>query len=438
MTLPAWLLVPGAAVFVVSLVVFLLLNNSLGFGGYDLTVYLAGGEAFRHGQPVYDATVQSAVGIGYFTYPPVTMLLFGPMSLLSHNAALTLMVIVGLLALVGVIAIAGRMVGVVPDRGFIGGVLGLAGLVLWLQPVYDSIGQGQINILLVLLILLDLWLAESRPAVDGVAGAESGRGRRWPTGVLIGLATAMKITPGIFIVYLLLTRRFRAAAVAVGTWAGLTALGFAVAGSDSVDFWFKGVFSDSNRVTLPLTAGSTFNQSLHGVLVRVLGSGAGNGVWYPLALVVAAAGLAIAVAAYRREGALAGAVCCAITGLLVSPVSWHEHWVWMVPGLVVLADVARRLRAPVLVRIAVPVVVAMPFLMWPLSISPGKLGPESVLSPARHMWEDKGNHGLVPLVLGAAYVLTGLVLLAVAAWALRRSAPSQSPATARRLEQAAA
>jgi alpha-1,2-mannosyltransferase len=98
-------------VFAASLTGFLVVNHALGFGGYDLTVYLAGGEAFRHGTPVYDATVHSHVGVGYFMYPPVTLLLFAPMSLLPLDVAHAAMIGFGMLTLLGVITLSARLVG---------------------------------------------------------------------------------------------------------------------------------------------------------------------------------------------------------------------------------------------------------------------------------------------------------------------------------------
>ena len=401
-TLPYWLLVPGASAFVVSLAAYVMLIKGLGFDAYDLSVYLAGGEAFRHGDAVYSTEIHSDYGIGFFTYPPVTLLLFAPLSFLPTNVVFALMLLLGVASLVGVIWLSLRLVGAVPGRGSVGASLAMAAGAIWLQPVFDTLYQGQINLILILLILLDIAL-DGRP--------------RWPTGILIGVAVAAKITPAIFIVYLLLQRKLRAAAVATGTWLILTALGFAAARSDSVEFWFHGTFADSARVASPLTNASVFNQSLRGVLLRLLGGGAGEIAWFVLALLVAIGGFAVALVARRTEGRLAGAVACAITGLLISPLSWHEHWVWMVPVLVLLVDLGRRLRhrAPTLAG-AIPVIVAVPFLMWPLPIAPGRVGAASILSPARHMWEDEGSRGPVPLVAGAAYVLVGLTLLAVGGW----------------------
>ena len=39
---------------------------------------------------------------------------------------------------------------------------------------------------------------------------------------------------------------------------------------------------------------------------------------------------------------MAGWLTCALTGLLVSPISWDHHWVWIVPALALLADAAVR------------------------------------------------------------------------------------------------
>src|SRR6185503_21371042 len=76
-------------------------------------------------------------------------------------------------------------------------------IALIFEPVRETITFGQVNTLLLTLVAGDMLL--------GVA-----RGRRW-AGVGIGLATAIKLTPGVFILYLLITRRWRPAGVATGT-----------------------------------------------------------------------------------------------------------------------------------------------------------------------------------------------------------------------------
>ncbi len=404
---PSWLLAPGLTLFGVSTIAFLGLARVIGLGGYDLSVYLMGGTDFREGRPVYDAVMQSQYGSGYFTYPPVTLMFFGPLSRLSPATVHGLMILLTVAALLGVVWLTLRLLGGAPNAGLVGVTGGIAGAAMWLQPVYDTLDQGQVNIVLMCLVLADV-------AFDGRT--------RWPTGVLIGVAAAVKITPAIFILYLLLARRFRAAATAALTWFGLTAFGFLVAWSDSVRFWFHATFADSARVANPLTPASVFNQSLHGIALRFAGDHAGAVIWVVLAIVVGALGLTVAVVANRMEGPVPGLIAAAITGLLISPLTWHEHWVWIVPAVIFLADAARRVqqRWPTLAA-AVPCAVAVPFLMWPQpTIAPDRIGPASILSPARHLWEDEGSHNPVVALLGTAYVTTGLLLLAAGAVALYR------------------
>lgn len=88
------------------------------------------------------------------------------------------------------------------------------------------------------------------------------------------------------------------------------------------------------------------DQSLAGAMARLAGgSGQYLGWWYVAASCTAVAGVAVAVWAHRRGHRLAGVVCCAITGLLVSPISWTHHWVWDVPLLVLLIVAAWRRRS---------------------------------------------------------------------------------------------
>lgn len=406
--LPSWLLVPGAAAFAASCAAFFLLKRVINFGPYDLTVYLMGGKAFSSGHPVYQQVMHSSLGIGYFTYPPVTLLIFGPLSDYSLGRVYAIMVVGGVLALWGTVWLAMRMAHFQRSSGFVGASLGIAAVALWLQPVHGTLDQGQINLLLMFLVLADFAIKR----------------RGWPTGLLIGIAAAMKITPGIFIIYLVLTKRYRSALTAVVTWAVLTGAGFTFATRDSVVYWLRGTFSNVQRTTSPTTPGDVSNQSLNGTLARFFGDH-GMAPWVLVALVVVVLGLMAGATAHRRGEHLGGVLLVAITGLLIAPVSWHEHWVWIVPVLVWIGGAAVRLSpsSPVLAG-ALPVVPALPFVVWPLGASnwrtTGQISPDSILGPARSMWA-QGNHGVPVALAGTAYVSTGLAILVVGAILVFRS-----------------
>lgn len=408
--LPVWLFVPGAVVFAVSLISFLLLTRVIGLGGYDLTIYFLGGHAFELGLPVYEQQLHSPFGIGYFTYPPVSLLLFGPLSGVPQPVAHAIIVAAGILALWGAIWLSARMFGCQRGLGLLGASLGAAGAALWLEPVYDTLDQGQINLILMLLVVADFALDSSR---------------RWPTGILIGVAAAVKITPGIFIVYLLLRRRYRAALSAIGVWAALTVLGFIVARADSIQYWFSGMFADSDRVTSPLTVDAVLNQSIYGVLMRFIGNGSGEIVAYLLMLLVVVSGLAVAVKAGRLLGSGVGMLACAVSGLLISPLTWVHHWVWIVPILVWLTVVAIQISrtSPILAG-AIPSVAGLVFLTLPQPVGlPGNLRPGSGLAYLQQAWS-AGNHNVLVAVASTAYVSFGLLLLIALGRALRYLRPT--------------
>jgi alpha-1,2-mannosyltransferase len=397
--LPSWLLVPGTAAFVVSLAAFFLLKRVIGFGYYDLSVFMMGGNAFMAGLPVYQQEMPSASGSGWhFVYPPITLLIFGPLSQLPLGGAQAIVLAGGIVALGVTIWLTMRLARFQQNAGFVGASLGMAGVALWLQPVFGSLAQGQINIILMLLVLADF-------ALDGR--------RRWPTGILIGIAAAAKITPGVFIIYLFLARRYRAAFTAAATFAAVTGFGFVVATRDSIEYWLQGTFANVQRFG-PISVGDVSNQSLNGLAVRFLGDHGGL-PWLVLALAVGTLGLMIAVAAHRRGAPLAGILTTAITGLLIAPLSWHEHWVWIVPVLIWLGAVAIQIShtSPIIAG-ALPVLPALPFLVWPLGTGDWRatrqIAPESILGPAGHMWSN-GNHNPLIAIAGTAYVSAGLLVL---------------------------
>jgi alpha-1,2-mannosyltransferase len=234
--------------------------------------------------------------------------------------------------------------------------------------------------------------------------------------VLTAVAATVKLVPGIFILYLLLTRRWRAAAVSLGTFVALNAIGFLVSPSGSVDYWFHGEFADSSRVAQEGPA-TQLNQSLHSLALRLLP--APNVMYVLLALAALVAGMWVAVKAYRAGQELVAVTVVGLTSLLMSPVSWHYHWTWAVPAIICLAVAAPAFAGRALhVAAALPALLFAVFLAWPMGgATPGVAAPRGLVWFPPHL-----PFGLTK-VAAEIYNLTGIALL-VAAWLwLRRQHP---------------
>jgi alpha-1,2-mannosyltransferase len=176
-----------------------------------------------------------------------------------------------------------------------------------------------VNLLLMALVIGDLAQPDGR-RVKGMA---------------VGIAAGIKLIPLVFIPYLLLTRRFRAAAMAAGAFAGTVVLGFLVVPHDSSDWWLHGLFFNGSRTGFIGWGG---NQSLRAILTRLAGSIHGaTATWMVAALLAAVIGLASAVLLDRAGHAMLAILATALVGLLDSPVSWDHHWVWVVPGMMAAA-----------------------------------------------------------------------------------------------------
>ena len=221
-------------------------------------------------------------------------------------------------------------------RSGLSATLGVSALALATEPVQQTLSLGQVNLLLMLLVAADL--------LTGGALVPGGR-TRWWHGIGIGVAAGVKLTPLIFIPYLLLTRRYRQAATASAVFAATVALGYAILPGDSGTYWANGLFLKANRIVFLGTRG---NQSLRGVLTRLAGSvSSGTVPWIAAAVLVAVAGLVAAALLYRARQPVPAMLACALTGLLVSPLSWDHHWVWVAPGMALLVQLgATAARGP--------------------------------------------------------------------------------------------
>ncbi|MEU8182023.1 glycosyltransferase 87 family protein [Micromonospora sp. NPDC049044] len=296
----------------------------------DLKIYMSAVDWWRVGHPLYDYVQPDRVqGELYFTYPPFSALLLWPFGLLKLGATVAIFTV---LTAAAVVLTTRWLVSPVIARHDLPRAFTLTAavlLVLAMESTRETLTFGQINMLLVVLILADLLFAVPQA-------------RRW-AGVGVGLATALKLFPGIFIVYLLATRRWRAAAVASATAAAATLLAAAVAPADSWRFWTHELWTTERVGRTDIVS----NQSLFGLLSRFTEPAKPDRLlWLLLVAVVAAYGLWRAARAARAGDPLTGLTLTGLVGALASPITWTHHIYWFVPAVVLLADAALRADRP--------------------------------------------------------------------------------------------
>ncbi|WAL95469.1 glycosyltransferase 87 family protein [Streptomyces sp. Je 1-369] len=389
----------AAGACLLSFTAFWLAQRAADVSMIDLMVYRAEGETVRAGGDLY--ALRTTEAHLPTTYPPFAALLFTPLTLLDTAVMRTLATLGNLALLIALVHLSLRLVHG-ERHARVESVLWASALVVWCEPVWTTLRYGQINLLLAVLVLWDL---SRRP------------GHRW-AGVGIGVAAAIKLTPALFAVLLLLTgaaeavRRgpwraaVRHACVAAVAFAGATLLAAVVLPYDSRRFWTRMVF-EAGRVGL---AEDTANQSLRGVLARLLHTGEPGTPWALAAAAAGALGLAVAVAAALRGERAWAALCCAATALLVSPVSWSHHWVWCVPMVLLLrAEAVRGGERARRTAVGAVYLVFCSYALWWVPHGVGRL-------------ELDQNYG--QMTLSALYVVTAFAFLcaAVTRWRTSRTA----------------
>jgi alpha-1,2-mannosyltransferase len=271
----------------------------------DLDVYRRAGSVLIAGGDFYDLPGQLQ-----FLYPPLAAVLAVPLALLP-----TAVVQIGWTA-AGAVA----LVAILHRCGLTGWVLSLSGaaVVYVVQPIVQTLAFGQLGIFLVALVFLDL-----------APGPRVFPRRLLPEGLMTAVAGAIKLTPAIFVVYLLAVRKFRAVWVAVITGVVVTLASAAIVPAASYEFWTGLAHGDTGlgHSIIYLT-----NQSVIANIVRIFGVGpTPAAVALVLSAVVAGAGVWAAVLWHRLGDVRLAISLCGVAGLLVSPVSWLHHFVWIVP-----------------------------------------------------------------------------------------------------------
>ena len=287
---------------------------------FDLRVYRGAVQWWLDGRPLYDF-VRPHTSKG-FTYPPFGALALMPLAIGTEITATVLSTVGSAVLLIGttwlLVAPVARRHGWTPWFA----VALSVPLVFAMEPVRETFGWGQVNLWVMALVLADVVALQ--------------RGSAW-AGVGMGLAAAIKVTPGLFLVYLVLTRRWRNVAVAVGTFLAATLLALALDPRSSVQFWTDTLWQTGRVGRVDRTS----NQSLLGLLARLADPlTPDRRVWLVLAAAVLALALWRAVRAFRRGDELVGVTITGLATCLISPISWTHHLYWVVPAAVVLVDVA--------------------------------------------------------------------------------------------------
>jgi len=284
----------------------------------DLHVYLGAAATLDHPGSLYsyvyaDQTPDFPLP---FTYPPFAAVVFYPLHFLPFGLVALLWTIGTMAALYGVVRISQRLLGVPAGSGQPVAMCWTA-VSIWIEPLRSTFDYGQIN---VLLVLAGLWAVYTT--------------RWWLSGLLVGLAAGIKLTPAITGLYFIGVRRWGTAVFSAVVFAASVAVSALVVG-DQVRYYFTDLLRDTDRVGPICT---TFNQSWRGAICRIFGHDTG---YDPLVLAAILLTAILALLAWRALSNGAGApdrlgmvLVVELFGLLLSPISWTHHWVWLVPLMV--------------------------------------------------------------------------------------------------------
>jgi alpha-1,2-mannosyltransferase len=249
-----------------------------------------------------------------FTYPPFAAVVFYPLHFLPFGLVAFCWQVGTIAALYGVVRLSQRLLGVAANEGRRLAML-WTGIGIWLEPLRSTFDYGQIN---VVLVLAALWAAYST--------------RWWLSGLLVGLAAGVKLTPAITGLYFVGVRRWGAAVFSGVVFLATIAVSFLVVPGET-RYYFTVLIRKTDRIGPMCTI---FNQSWRGGVCRIVGHDPGYSPPVLIGIAVIAVLSVLAWRALDTHGAdrLGRLLIVEMFGLLFSPISWTHHWVWLIPLMI--------------------------------------------------------------------------------------------------------
>lgn len=279
----------------------------------DLHIYLGAVEAVQNGRPLYE---YAAANGGPFTYPPFAILALWPIASPPEPVVQVIWLVLTCAAVAATAAAIGGVIANDPRKRPV--VIAAAACALMISaPAQSNLRFGQVSIFIVLFAL-----------IDGM-GLTPARYR----GLLVGVAAAVKLTPLLFVLFFLVSRRYRDAGRAMAAFAVCTVIAAVALPSDSWTFWTGTLFKTSRIGDLA----SLGNQSLHGILLRVGVAGSMLPLlWAGLIAVICGVALLRARRIQLGGQPARAAVLVGCATVAASPVSWTHHQIWPVLAAMLL------------------------------------------------------------------------------------------------------
>nr|WP_280252356.1 mannosyltransferase [Nocardia abscessus] len=307
---------------------FWMLLSPNGMNLVDLHVYVGGSAALLTDQ-LYDFTYAEKTPDFPlpFTYPPFAALVFFPLHYLPFTVVAVAWLLAIAAALYAVVHIGFElMFGAERLRSpqWRAATVGWTAVGLWLEPVRTTMDYGQVNVFLVL---------------GGMLAVRSSRW--WISGGLVGIVAGIKLTPAITGLYFVARRRWGTVAWSAVVFGATVGVSFLIAPTEARRY-FGTLLGDADRIG---PVGSVWNQSLRGALSRILGYDVESGPWWIAAVVLVAALAFLAWRALAPDDRLGTLIVVQLFGLMISPISWSHHWVWLLPTVLWLVYGPLR-RAP--------------------------------------------------------------------------------------------
>jgi alpha-1,2-mannosyltransferase len=354
---------------VVAVPVWFLLSN-WNKQGLDFSVYWHGGKILNdagwHASALYSPTLEWAGGPGLpFTYPPFAALVFSILARLPEALALQLFNAAGVAVAAWLSALAVRYWNSKTDwrttfdspRSSWIAAAGLLAM-LTLGPWRETLAFGQVNILLMGLMTADL-LSRHHRWNRGMPGS----------GFLVGVAAGIKLTPLVFGLYYLVRKDWRGLMNMAAGFSATVLVGALLRPVESLQFWVS-ILPDTSRIG---GAGYVDNLSIKGALLHFgVPASAVTFPWLLLSLLVVACAAAVIKLASDQGARVVAASATALAMLLISPVSWSHHWVWVAAVLPAFAwtlrEIPDRFRRLRVVMTSVLLLSVLAFLFSPKTI----------------------------------------------------------------------